>query len=259
MEYWIWFSLLPYIGPITANRLLEHFGDPSKIYQAALSELMEIKGLSQRQIQSIACNKILEHAYKVLDDCDKNSIKVLIKSDIRYPEQAGNLKDAPVVLYYKGHFQDMNEPVAIVGARRCTQEAKFCAVELAEKYSMNGQTIISGMAKGIDSYAHTACLKVGGYTVAIVGNGLDICYPSEHKKLMECIMENGLLISEYPPGVRPTRYTFPMRNRLISAWAERIVIVTPGKGSGALITAEYGRKYGRIVEVVSDHCMEEKD
>ena len=72
-------------------------------------------------------------------------------------------------------------------------------------------------------------------------------------------MENGLLISEYPPGVRPTRYTFPMRNRLISAWAERIVIVTPGKGSGALITAEYGRKYGRIVEVVSDHCMEEKD
>lgn len=89
MEYWIWFSLLPYIGPTTANRLLEHFGDPSKIFQATISELIKIKGLSQRQIQSIACNKTLEHAYKVLDDCDKNSIKVLIKSDIRYPEQAG--------------------------------------------------------------------------------------------------------------------------------------------------------------------------
>ena len=173
-----------------------------------------------------------------------------MKSDARYPERAKRLEDAPVVLYYKGNFEDIKVPVAIVGARRCTQEAKFHAVELAEQYARNGQTVISGMAKGIDSYAHTACLKAEGYTIAIVGNGLDICYPSEHKKLMDCIIEKGLLLSEYPPGIRPSRYTFPRRNRLISAWAERIIVIAPGKGSGALITAEYGRKYGRQVEII---------
>ena len=170
---------------------------------------------------------------------------------MRYPKRAKILEDAPVVLYYKGHFQDMKDPVAIVGARRCTQEAKYKAVNLAEQYTGSGQTIISGMAKGIDSYAHTASLKAEGYTVAVVGNGLDICYPSEHKKLMDCIIEKGLLLSEYPPGIRPSRYTFPRRNRLISAWAERIIVIAPGKGSGALITAEYGRKYGRQVDILS--------
>ncbi len=96
-----------------------------------------------------------------------------------------------------------------------------------------------------------ACLNANGYTIAIVGNGLDICYPSEHKKLMDCIIEKGLLLSEYPPGMRPTKYTFPRRNRLISAWAEHIIVIAPGKGSGALITAKYGNKYGRKVEIIT--------
>ena len=250
MEYWIWLSLLPYIGPVTTNRLLEHFGNPSRVYHAESSELVKVKGITGRQIQSIADNKSLDCIWKLMDSCHRNHISLLLKSDVRYPERAKRLEDAPVVLYYKGHFENIKDPVAIVGARRCTQEAKFHAVELAEQYARNGQTVISGMAKGIDSYAHTACLKAEGYTIAIVGNGLDICYPSEHKKLMDCIIEKGLLLSEYPPGIRPSRYTFPRRNRLISAWAERIVVITPGKGSGALITAEYGRKYGRQVEII---------
>ena len=250
MEYWIWLSLLPYIGPVTTNRLLEHFGNPSRVYHAESSELVKVKGITGRQIQSIADNKSLDCIWKLMDSCHQNNISLLLKSDARYPERAKRLEDAPVVLYYKGHFEDIKVPVAIVGARRCTQEAKFHAVELAEQYARNGQTVISGMAKGIDSYAHTACLKEDGYTIAIVGNGLDMCYPSEHKKLMDCIIEKGLLLSEYPPGIRPSRYTFPRRNRLISAWAERIIMIAPGKGSGALITAEYGRKYGRQVEII---------
>ena len=250
MEYWIWLSLLPYIGPVTANRLLEHFEDPSRVYHAEIPELVKVKGITGRQIQSIPENKSLNHIWKLMDSCEKNDISILLKNDVRYPKRAKILEDAPIVLYYKGHFQDMKDPVAIVGARRCTQEAKYKAVNLAEQYTKSGQTIISGMAKGIDSYAHTACLKAEGYTVAVVGNGLDICYPSEHKKLMDCIIEKGLLLSEYPPGIRPSRYTFPRRNRLISAWAERIIVIAPGKGSGALITAEYGRKYGRQVDII---------
>ena len=251
MEYWIWLSLLPYIGPVTANRLLEHFEDPSRVYRAKISELAKVKGITGRQMQSIAENKSLDRIREIMNSCEQNNISVLLKNDVRYPYRAKKMADAPVVLYYKGHFQDMKDTVAIVGARRCTQEAKYKAVALAQQYTENGQTIISGMAKGIDSYAHTACLNEGGYTVAVVGNGLDICYPSEHKTLMNCIAEKGLLLAEYPPGVKPSRYTFPRRNRLISAWAEHIVVIAPGKRSGALITAEYGRKYGRQVEIIT--------
>lgn len=251
MEYWIWLSLLPYIGPITANHLLEHFGDPVCVYHAEISELVCLKGITQRQIQSIMNNRFLDRSLEILSLCEKNNISVLVKSDIRYPDRAKIMEDAPIVLYYKGIFREMKETVAIVGARRCTQENKYQAVKFTEQCVKNRQTVISGMAKGIDSYAHTACLKAGGYTVAIVGNGLDICYPSEHKKLMDRIAEKGLLLSEYPPGTRPAQFTFPRRNRLISAWADHIIVIAPGKGSGALITAEYGRKYGREVKIVN--------
>lgn len=252
MEYWIWLSLLPHIGPITVNRLLEQFKDPRIVYDADMQELSGIKGLTHRQVQSILVHRSLENAYKVIDDCKRNHISVLLKDDSCYPTRAKILEDAPSVLYYKGYMRELKESVAIVGARRCTQEAKMRAVTCAEQCAEKKLAVISGMAKGIDSYAHTACLKAGGYTVAILGNGLDICYPSEHNKLMECIAQNGLLLSEYPPGTRPTQYTFPRRNRLISAWADKICVIAPGKGSGALITADFGRKYGREVVVVEN-------
>ena len=121
-------------------------------------------------------------------------------------------------------------------------------MELAEQ----GIPVISGMAKGIDSYAHTACLRAGGYTVAILGNGLDICYPAEHKILMQRIAEQGLLLSEYEPGIKPNAKHFPARNRIIAAWSNRVIIVEAGKGSGALITGDIARKYGREVKIIID-------
>ena len=250
MEYWLWLSRLPYVGPITANHLLEYFGEPLNVYHADGTELMKVKGITKKQIQSILINKSLEPIWKLMDSCQKNGISMLLKSDIRYPTRAKILEDSPIILYYKGHFKDMKNPIAIVGARRCIQEVKFHAVKIAKQYTKDGHTIISGMAKGIDSYAHTACLNADGYTVAVVGNGLDICYPCEHRKLMDCIIEKGLLISEYPPGIKPTKYTFPQRNRIISAWAEHVIVIAPGKGSGALITAKYARKYERRIDIV---------
>ena len=144
----------------------------------------------------------------------------------------------------------LHQTVGIVGARRCTQEAKQQVIDLTQKLVSANVTIVSGMAKGIDAYAHTVCLKSGGSTVAVLGNGLDICYPREHNKLMECIINNGLVVSEYPPGTPPTRYHFPKRNRLISAWSDQLYVIAPGKGSGALITAEYAQRYGRKVFVL---------
>ena len=113
----------------------------------------------------------------------------------------------------------------------------------------NGECIISGMAKGVDAYAHTACMEAGGYTIAVLACGLDICYPSEHRLLMERISEKGLLLSEYAPGVPPVQYNFPRRNRIISAWSDRLTVIAPGKGSGVFITADESRNLGREVIV----------
>ena len=157
---------------------------------------------------------------------------------------------APVMLYYQGCFADLSYSVGIVGARRCNQEVKKQCVQITQSYVRQGIPVVSGMTKGIDACAATVCINEGGYTIAVLGNGLDICYPSEHQLLMEKIREKGLLISEYPPGTKPMRYTFPKRNRLISAWSDKVIIIAPGKGSGAFITGDYAKKYGREIQIV---------
>ena len=249
MIYWIWLTQIPLIGPVTTRYLIKGLGDAEKIYQADYKSLSGISGLSARQRESIIRNHSLEKAKRIMDDCQNKNISILCWNDERYPLRAREPADAPPMLYYKGNIKKMDQTVGIVGARRCSQKAKQETVFLASEYAKARIAVVSGMAKGIDSYAHTACLNAGGYTIAILGNGLDICYPSEHHKLMKCIEEKGLLLSEYPPGTPPSRYTFPRRNRLISSWSDKLIIIQAGKGSGALTTAEYSRKYGRKVEM----------
>ena len=249
MIYWIWLTQIPFIGPVTTRYLIKELGDAEKIYQADHETLSEMSGLSARQREIIIRNHSLEKAKRIMDDCQSKNISILCWNDDHYPLRAREPADAPPMLYYKGNIKKMDQTVGIVGARRCSQEAKQETVFLASEYAKTRIAVVSGMAKGIDSYAHTACLNAGGYTIAILGNGLDICYPSEHHKLMKCIEEKGLLLSEYPPGTLPSRYTFPRRNRLISSWSDKLIIIQAGKGSGALITAEYSRKYGRKVEM----------
>lgn len=251
MKYWIWLTQIPHIGCITAERLLEYFGNPKRIYEAEKDELETMGRMTRRQIESIENNRSLDRAESILESCFKQEISILTKQDIRYPQRAKILKDAPVVLYYQGEMKDLDcmNTVGIVGARRCSQHIKKKCYELTEKYVEENKVIISGLAKGIDACAHTACINADGYTVAILGNGLDICYPSEHRILMDRIKEKGLLLSEYPPGTKPTKYAFPKRNRLISAWSDKVVVIAPGKGSGALITEGYARKYSRKIEL----------
>ena len=135
MEYWIWLSQLPAIGPVTANRLLEYFSEPMRIYNAKKEELMNVKGVNVKQIQSILSNKSLEPCWRLIDSCYKNSISILLKKDVHYPVQAKELEDAPIVLYYKGYFKEMEKSIGSVGARRWTQEVKKYVVELTEQYT----------------------------------------------------------------------------------------------------------------------------
>jgi DNA processing protein len=249
-EYWIWLSQIPYIGPVTANRLLQVFDSPKCIYDACPQKIAGESGLSERQQVSLRENHSLEMAYGIMEQCEKKDIHILPLNDDRYYLKAKK-EDAPIVLYYRGGLKEMKHAVGIVGARRCTKEARQTAIEKAKEFSKNKITVVSGMAKGVDAYAHTACIKTGGYTIAILANGLDVCYPQEHNILMGSIIENGALISEYPPGTKPEPYRFPRRNRLISAWTDELVVIGAGRGSGALITAGYAWKYGNKVTVIN--------
>lgn len=254
LKYWIWLTQIPYVGPVMAGRLLAEFETPQAIYEAKEECLKQVSGITKRQIVSILTARSFKQAEKVLEDCKRKNIFILTKEDKRYPMRVKMVKGSPAVFYYQGVLPDdlkiLNNPnktVGIVGARRCTQEAKKYCAEITRECIANGEIVISGMAKGIDACAGTVCVNSGAYTVAIVGSGVDICYPAEHERLMEYIKEKGLVLSEYPPGTEPSIYTFPQRNRLIAAWSDRLIVIAAGRGSGAMITADYARQYGREV------------
>lgn len=255
MIYWIWLSRIAGIGQVTQQILLNHFTEPADIYRAALNELLSCPGLRRDKAERIILSRSLEEAKRILDKTFRLNIQLLARNNPMYPDKAKLVPDMPVLLYYKGLLIKNSMGVAIVGSRRCTEYGKRVVIEAASFLAHNGISVISGMAKGIDSYAHTVSLHEGGYTIAFLANGLDICYPSEHKCLMEQIIERGAAISEYPPGTQPDRCLFPKRNRLISAWSEKVLVVEAGEKSGALITADFSRKYGREVLSVPDNIF----
>jgi DNA processing protein len=249
MEYWLWLRTIKRLGPIIEKRLLSVFDNPKAIYDASQEELKAVHGIGNSISNTILSNRSLEKAYSILNECEKHNIKILTYNDCLYPSISKEYDDAPTLLYYRGTLKENCEGVAIVGSRRCSEYGKEIAITTAEYLAKNNIPVISGMAKGIDSYAHISCIKNGGYTLAFLGCGVDICYPVEHIELMEAIIENGAVISEYPPGSRPRAEHFPKRNRLISSWSKKVLVVEAAEKSGALITANHTKSQGKEVYV----------
>ena len=167
---------------------------------------------------------------------------------VQYPAILKEIKNYPAELFYKGNIDILKRRcVSIVGSRGTTSYGRNTAVKIAGNAAEAGLAVVSGMARGIDTCAHRGALDAGGDTVAVLGCGVDICYPAENKKLKECIERDGLVISEYPPGTGPQKYHFPQRNRIISGLSELTVVVQAGNSSGALITAELAAEQGRDV------------
>lgn len=247
MIYWIWLTQIEGIGPVSQQLLLGKFQVPENIYRATMEELTGCKGIGKDKAGRILKARSLEQAKRILEKTEQLNIKLLTRNDLHYPEKAKMITDMPALLYYRGTIIEDSMGVAIVGSRRCTDYGKRIVTEASAFLARNGISVISGMAKGIDAYAHTVCLKEGGYTIAFLGNGPDICYPSEHQNLMERILENGAVISEYPPNTPPDKSYFPRRNRLISAWSHKVLVIEAGLNSGSLITAEFAEKLGREV------------
>ena len=249
MQYWVWLGLLKGTGPVIQKRLLGYFGDAESVYKASKSELMEVSGIGNT-LSEIIKSTSLEGAKRTLEKADKLDIKILTYNDCLYNVKAKQCPHSPVILYYRGNLLPDSIGVGIVGARRCTEYGKEVVKEAAEYLANKKIPVISGMARGIDGYAHTACLRAGGYTLAFFGNGVDICYPKEHSELMDNIIENGAVLSQFPPGTRPKPEYFPRRNSLMSAWSKKLLVVEAGKNSGSLITAQYMEELGKEVLAV---------
>ena len=258
-------TLMKGIGPVRANHLVELCGAANACFCIDENSLLEVEReyirqngyseIGEKRLRSFIEYRdsaaIREEAEKIIRDCDLAGVSIITKEDARYPNRLAGLKDSPVLIYVKGDLRINAYPksIGIIGARRCSIYGKKKAIDVAEYAVENDCAVISGMAKGIDSYAHTAVLKSEGYTIAVLGCGADICYPVEHQELYEKISKRGCIISEYPPGTKPRQYMFPQRNRLIAALSDELYVVDAGAKSGTETTIAACIAYGGGREV----------
>lgn len=181
----------------------------------------------------------------------EKTVEIIRIQDSMYPDELKHIPDPPEILYASGNLKLLkNRKAAVIGSRKVSGYGRWAAENIARTLSENGVTVVSGLACGADSYAHIGALEGEGSTIAVLGTGIDICYPRENRMLMKRIAENGLVISEYPPGTQARRWTFPRRNRIIAGLAECVVVAEAGLASGALITAELAGEFGREVMAV---------
>jgi len=251
IKYWVWLSSIPSIGAKKAMELLKHFGDPENLWHASKNDLIKFKNLKPVQINQILSSNYRDEAEKHLENMHKHGIYLVRWKDSCYPEMLKNIYDPPIVLYVKGKLKNVFRMVAIVGSRRATTYGKEITERISYELARYGIGITSGMARGIDTCAHNGALKAGGYTIAVLGCGLDKAYPEENEILMnEIISKEGAVISEYPPGTLPKQYNFPARNRIISGLSDSVIVVEAGEKSGSLITANLAAEQGREVFAV---------
>ena len=289
-KYWIWLSLIKKLGNKRKLKLLELYKTPEKIYKLTKEELMNINGIGEVIANDIIISKnekMLNYHIKYMEE---NNIKIINICEKNYPQMLKQIYDAPVSLYIMGDKEILNgKNVGIVGCRDCTdygkKAAKYFAYNLSKEKSIN---IVSGLAKGVDSYAHwgsvgatielvrtkkcgkkqndcgkqnVSCGKLQkncginemncGKTIAVLGNGLDMVYPKENIELAnEIIRSGGAIISEYPCGTKPDKMNFPARNRIISGLSKGIIVIEAKEKSGTLITVDFALEQGRDVFVV---------
>ena len=167
--YYIWINKVRGIGSILANNLIEYFGDIREVYHADISELLKVNGIGEKLAKTILDNKDLDISKRIIEKCNNSNIKIIDKNSSNYPKQLKKYPKAPLILYIRGELRNMESSVAIVGSRRCTEYGKSVTVELVEKLSLMKIPIISGMAKGIDGYAHSTAVNNNNYTIAILG------------------------------------------------------------------------------------------
>ena len=246
--YWVWLSLRLGVASRYITQMIERFESPFEIYNATEEELSAVESISKDVANSLA-NKNLEKAYEIIDYCTVNNIGILSYDDKYYPSRLRSIKDPPAVLYYKGNMVDFNDKlfISIVGTRKMSEYGKRAAYKIAYELAGADVVVVSGMALGIDSVAACGALCADGKTVAVLGCGIDVVYPKEHRKLQRIIEKSGLVITEFAPGTRPVGSNFPIRNRIISGLSQGTFVVEADDKSGAMITARTALAQGRDI------------
>jgi DNA processing protein len=249
-KFWIGFNLVRGIGAVRFKQIQSYFGDLSIAWQAPIEAFQEI-GLPKRALKNFSALRAeidLDHLYQSIIESD---VTVLTLLDEAYPALLREIDQAPPVIYVKGKLTPADDfAVAMVGTRRVTAYGQQVSRDTSTYLAGHGLTIVSGMARGVDALAHQHALQAGGRTIAVLGCGVDVVYPPEHRKLAEAIAENGAIISDYPMGTQPEGINFPPRNRIISGLSLATIVVEAGERSGALITAEFAVEQGRDVFAV---------
>lgn len=248
LKYWLAWNKIPDIGPKRFYKLLEYFGSVENAWQAKSGEISKILNLSSKISSRLFEEKNNIIPERELDSVYKYKVNVLTIEDALYPKNLKTIHYPPPVLYFKGTIvkADKNS-ISIVGSRKATYYGKMVAEKLSKDLTLAGLTIISGMARGIDTAAHKGALSVNGRTIAVFGCGIDHIYPPENRRLAQEMQESGAIISEFPLSTLPERQNFPRRNRIISGLSLGTVVVEAAEKSGALITADFALDQGREV------------
>lgn len=247
-EYWFWLASVPEMWQGKIRRLLSVFSNPEEIYTAAEKTLECVPGLKKKDRAAILKAKqdmTFHHAYEKMR---KQEIWLCYPGHPDYPERLYTLSDYPYTLFVKGKMPDQNRPmVGIVGSRDSSSYGVCMTERLAKSLAGYRVQTISGLARGIDGACHRGTLAGKGETFAVLGNGVDICYPRENRILYDGCAEQGGILSEYPPGRPPFAWQFPLRNRIISGLCDLLVVMEAKERSGSLITVDYALEQGKDV------------
>ncbi len=239
------------LGPIRSKKLYSYFGSFKEIFNSDLEKIASVEGIGLQLSKKIKFFDNWKKIERVIKDCEKGDIQILSFNSNKYPKFLKEIPDPPPVLFCRGELMDEdNYGVAIVGSRRLTDYGRKVTDKLGSELASLGITIVSGLARGIDSIAHEASLSSNGRTVAVLGSGVSYIYPPENRRLAERITKNGAILSEYYPDAGPRRENFPQRNRIISGMTLGTLVTEATINSGALITASFALEQGKEVFAV---------
>ncbi len=242
---------MPGIGTLRYNALVKRFGSPQAALEASAGELQRIPDFGEKVVEAVKTQVNWEEAERQLAVLEKSGARMTTIQDSGYPELLKRIYAPPPFLLLKGDLTPADDDaVAIVGSRVCTSYGRQIAEQLARGLVEAGLTIVSGLARGIDSHAHQGALKAGGRTIAVLGCGLDVIYPPENEELYDEVSASGVVMTEFPFGLKPDKFNFPTRNRIISGLSKGVVVVEAGKMSGALLTVQHAIDQNREVFAV---------
>ncbi|MBC8184209.1 DNA-protecting protein DprA [candidate division KSB1 bacterium] len=251
LEQLINLNAVPGVGPTRLRALVAFFRSTGKIFQASIKELTSVNGVDYKTAKSIQSYSNHKFGEAQVKKAETEGIKIIHFWDEAYPENLKRIYDPPGCLYVKGDFDKQDKfAISVVGTRLPTSYGKTIVDKISKDLGKKGITIVSGLARGIDTLSHLAALRSGSRTIAVLGSGLDKIYPPENKKLADKIFNQGAVISEFPFGTKPDGPNFPRRNRIIAGLSLGTIVIEAGIKSGALLTANYALEHNREVFAV---------